>query len=173
MEGVTPNESGRQAPLFNSPLETGIRALVLLEAMHPRACCLTEMTWFDFLVVHTSDLKGQFEQDAPDSLHPDLPGRVGELYIRRSLVEESLKLMQLNHLIEVQHRGDGIYYIASEDAPSFVDLLQSPYSAKLKVRADFIANQFKGMAITEIEELIIDRFGRWKAEFGIEGTLNI
>jgi hypothetical protein len=43
---------------FNSPLETGIRALVLLEAFYPRQCDLIEMTWLDHLVVHTADLDG-------------------------------------------------------------------------------------------------------------------
>ena len=35
-------------PLFNSDVETGIRALILLEALHPRACNIAELTWFDY-----------------------------------------------------------------------------------------------------------------------------
>ena len=54
---------------FNSTLETGIRALVVLEAFHPRRCDLLEMTWLDHLVVHTGDLD---DPDAPSSLRPDL-----------------------------------------------------------------------------------------------------
>ena len=75
---------------FNSTLETGIRALVVLEAFHPRRCDLMEMTWLDHLVVHTGDLDGE---DVPESLHPDLPNRAGELLVRRQLVERSLRLM--------------------------------------------------------------------------------
>ena len=63
---------------FNSTLETGIRALVVLEAFHPRRCDLLEMTWLDHLVVHTGDLD---DPDAPSSLHPDLPNRAAELVV--------------------------------------------------------------------------------------------
>jgi len=66
---------------FNSTLETGIRALVVLEAFYPRHCDLMEMTWFDHLIVHTGDIDGQ---DVPESLHPDLPNRTGELLARIS-----------------------------------------------------------------------------------------
>src|SRR5471032_1851709 len=92
---------------FNSTLETGIRALVVLEAFYPRRCDLLEMTWLDHLVVHTGDLDGQ---DVPGSLHPDLPNRVGELLVRRQLVEKSLRMMQQVHLVEVFETEDGIAF---------------------------------------------------------------
>jgi hypothetical protein len=97
MENVTEGSRPHPHP-FNSALETGIRALVVLEAFHPRHCDLTELTWFDHLVVHTSDIQGE---DVPFSLHPDLPNRAGELLVRRRLVEESLLLMQRLHLVDV------------------------------------------------------------------------
>ena len=73
----------RPLPLFNSALETGVRALVFLNAAFPRVFDLSQLTWFDHLVVHTADVGG------PKSLHPDLPQRielcpkVGEGLIRR------------------------------------------------------------------------------------------
>lgn len=155
--------------LFNSPLETGIRALVLLEALYPRTCGLTEMTWFDHLVVHTADLDGVDGMQPPSSLHPALPGREGELYVRRSLVEESLHLMHQAHLVDVQYREDGVYFAASEDAPGFLNLLQAPYTVELKDRARWIAEQFSGLEIAEIESLVRKKIGRWTAEFHVEG----
>ena len=100
-------------PPFNSKLETGIRALVVLDAFYPRRCDLTEMTWFDHLVVHTGDLDGQ---NVPESLHPDLPNRAGELLVRRQLVEQSLRIMQQMHLIEVFECESGIEFCASESS---------------------------------------------------------
>ncbi|UWE17698.1 ABC-three component system middle component 2 [Herbaspirillum huttiense] len=151
--------------LFNSTLETGIRALVVLEAFYPRCCDLMEMTWLDHLVVHTGDLDGQ---DVPESLHPDLPNRAGELLVRRQLVEKSLRLMQQVHLIEVIETEDGIVFGASEDAPSYLDLLQAPYSLALKERANWMADRFAGMKTAEMRALIESRIGRWTAEFRIE-----
>ncbi|MDB6091196.1 MAG: hypothetical protein JWN85_3980 [Gammaproteobacteria bacterium] len=150
---------------FNSTLETGIRALVVLEAFYPRRCDLLEMTWLDHLVVHTGDLDGH---DVPGSLHPDLPNRVGELLVRRQLVEKSLRMMQQVHLVEVFETEDGIAFGASEDAPSYLDLLQAPYSVALKQRAKWMADRFAGMETTEMRALIEGRIGRWTADFRLE-----
>jgi hypothetical protein len=150
---------------FNSTLETGIRALVVLEAFYPRRCDLLEMTWLDHLVVHTGDFDGQ---DVPESLHPDLPNRAGELLVRRQLVERSLRLMQQVHLVELFETEDGISFAASEDAPSYLDLLQAPYSLALKQRAKWMANRFAGMHTAEIRALVEGHIGRWTAEFRAE-----
>jgi hypothetical protein len=152
-------------PPFNSTLETGIRALVVLEAFYPRRCDLLEMTWLDHLVVHTRDLDGQ---DVPESLHPDLPNRAGELLVRRQLVEKSLRLMQQVHLVEVFETEDGIAFGASEDAPNYLDLLQTPYSLALKERAKWMAGRFAGMQTAEMRALIESRIGRWTANFRAE-----
>lgn len=150
---------------FNSTLETGIRALVVLEAFYPRRCDLLEMTWLDHLVVHTGDLDGH---DVPESLHPDLPNRAGELLVRRQLVERSLRLMQQVHLVEVFETEGGIAFGASEDAPSYLDLLQAPYSLALKERAKWMADRFAGIETAEMRALIEGRIGRWTAEFQVE-----
>lgn len=155
-------KSTNAARPFNSTLETGIRALVVLEAFHPRRCDLLEMTWLDHLVVHTADLK---EQDAPSSLHPDLPNRAAELVVRRPLVEKSLRLMQQLHLIDVFESADGITFSASNDAPIYLDLLQAPYSLALKERAKWIAERFANKSALEMRQQMENRIGRWTADF--------
>lgn len=152
---------------FNSALETGIRALVVLEAFHPRRCDLLEMTWLDHLVVHTGDLD---DPDAPRSLHPDLPNRAAELVVRRPLVEKSLRLMQQLHLIDVLETEDGITFGASDDAPIYLDLLQAPYSVALKERAQWISERFANKAAAEMREQMERRIGRWTADFRVEET---
>jgi hypothetical protein len=159
MEKVT--EESRPHP-FNSSLETGIRALVVLEAFHPRQCDLIELTWFDHLVVHTGDIEGE---NVPGSLHPDLPNRAGELLVRRRLVEESLLLMQRVHLVDVVDGEDGISFAASEDAPSFLALLKAPYTVELKKRAEWMAKRFALLSKAAIRDLVDDKIGRWTAEF--------
>jgi hypothetical protein len=147
---------------FNSTLETGIRALVVLEAFYPRHCDLMEMTWLDHLVVHTGDFDGP---DVPESLHPDLPNRTGELLVRRQLVEQSLRIMQQVHLVDVFETETGIHFCASQDAPSYLDLLQTPYSIGLKARAKWIADRFASLSKDQIRGLIDEKIGRWTAEF--------
>lgn len=150
---------------FNSTIETGIRALVVLEAFHPRCCDLLEMTWLDHVVVHTGDLD---DPDAPSSLHPDLPNRAAELVVRRPLVEKSLRLMQQLHLVDVFETEDGITFGASDEAPIYLDLLQAPYSLALKERAQWIAERFANNPAVEMREQIQKRIGRWTADFRVE-----
>lgn len=152
---------------FNSALETGIRALVVLEAFHPRRCDLLEMTWLDHLVVHSGDLG---DPDAPRSLHPDLPNRAAELVVRRPLVEKSLRLMQQLHLIDVFETEDGITFGSSDEAPIYLDLLQSPYSTALKERAQWMAARFADKSTSELREQVEMRIGRWTADFRGEET---
>ena len=154
---------------FNSTLETGIRALVVLEAFHPRRCDLMEMTWLDHLVVHTGDLAGE---DVPESLHPDLPNRAGELLVRRQLVEQSLRLMQQVHLVEVHETEEGVQFAAGEEAPSYLDLLQTPYSTELKRRAAWMAERLAGLTTPQLREIVEATIGRWTAEFRQDETPN-
>lgn len=154
---------------FNSTLETGIRSLVVLEALYPRQCDLIELTWFDHIVVHTGDFG---DDDVPESLHPDLPNQTGELLVRRQLVERGLRLMQQVHLVAVVDTETGVQFCASEEAPSYLDLLQSPYSAQLKRRAEWMAKTFGGLTSAQIRELVEDKIGRWTAEFRQEKMIS-
>lgn len=147
---------------FNSTLETGIRAVVILNAFYPRQCDLMEMTWLDHLVVHTGDLDGD---DVPPSLHPDMPNRTGELLVRRSLIEKSLRMMIEIHLVDYLEGDRGFLFQASEDAPAYIDLLQSNYAVALKARAGWMSGRFAQMGTSEIKAVVEERIGRWTAEF--------
>jgi len=146
--------------LFNSPLETGVRAIVFLNAAFPRAFDVTEITWFDHLIVHTGDIGG------PPSLHPDLPQRSGELLVRRRLVEQSLQVMRRLHLVEFVPEGDaGLLYKASEEAVGVIELLRAPYSVALRDRAEWLVSTVLTRSRRELEDLVAERIGRWRIEF--------
>src|SRR4051794_18613760 len=83
----------KHMPAFNSPLETGVRALTILEAAFPNSCDLQRLVELDYLVVHSGDVGG------PESLHAPLPLRAGELLVRRELIEKGLLLMMSRGLV--------------------------------------------------------------------------
>jgi hypothetical protein len=155
-----------RAPLFNSTLETGLRTLIVLDAFHPRACSMSELVWFDHLVVHTTDLEG------PGSLHPDLPSRVGELLVRRRLVDNGVRLLLHADLINMVDNDQGLRFRAGDDAPSFLDLFTVPYAEALKARAAWLAGRFADMPEEDIREIVHHRLGRWTLEFQGEETLH-
>src|SRR5260370_40511187 len=132
-EEVAASPDSRPVPLFNSALETGVRAVVVLDAVFPRAFDITHLTWCDHLVVHTKDI------GVPTSLHPDIPQRTGELLVRRKLVEDGVNLMRRLHMIDADVDANGIQFRASEEASSFVEALRTNYAATLKKRAEWLA----------------------------------
>lgn len=155
--------------LFNGPLETGVRSVVILDAAFPTSYDLARLTWLDHLVVHTADIEG------PDSLHPDIPQRTGELLVRRRLVEDGLKLMARVHLVVGIPEPEGIMYCATDEGTAFVDSLRSPYAKTLKERAAWLATKLSDMSYHDLAALIEQRIGRWavefQGEFGKQGQL--
>lgn len=147
--------------LFNSPLETGIRAVLLLETIRPEMADLPEMVLFDHVVVHTADFGG------PPSLHPDVSGRRGEILVRRRLVEKSLELMQRFHLVEQHVNDNGIFYKASEEAAAYIDLLETDYSVRLKTCARWLGTQISEHSKSTFMALVRERLGVWDDTFGL------
>lgn len=145
--------------LFNSPLETGVRTVVLLNYAYPHAFDLKELTWLDHLVVHTGDIGG------PESLHPNVQNRNGELLVRRTLVEEGVALMRRVHLIEAKYGKTGIAYAAMDQTASFVTLLRSEYGRALKERAKWLIAYLAERGEEHLQEVIRQKIGRWTVEF--------
>ena len=145
--------------LFNSALETGVRAVVILDAIFPRSLDVAHLTWCDHLVVHTADIGG------PSSLHPDIPQRTGELLVRRRLVEDGVNLMRRLHMIDAEVGAHGIRFHASEESSSFVEALRTEYASDLKQRAAWLVTFLAGKSEEALAELISIRIGRWAVEF--------
>ena len=142
--------------LYNSPIEIGIRTLILLNELHPAALDITQLTWFNHVVVHTQDFGG------PASLHPNLDDRAGELAILRTLVQDGLLLIQRFNLISQQNTHDGILYAASDGSLAFISLMASDYSGQLIEKAKWVANVFFPMGKTEIEKIIQKKINMWR-----------
>jgi ABC-three component (ABC-3C) system Middle Component 2 len=145
--------------LFNSALETGARTVVLLNMAYPRAFDIKELTWLDHLVVHTGDISG------PESLHPNVPHRDGELLVRRSLVEQGITLMRRMHMIEAKYSSAGIVYSALDQAGPFVKLMRTEYGLALKARAQWLIGYLSERGEQHLHEVITQKIGRWAIEF--------
>lgn len=148
-----------QRGLFNSPFETGVRTVVLLEAAAPREFDLEQLTTLDHLVVHTADLGG------PESLHPPVEARWAELVVRRKLVQDGIALMMLKGLIRYHERQHGQYYAAGDEAATFVDHMISEYSQKLKSSAEWLTSFTQDLGREELRTLARRQFERWAVEF--------
>jgi hypothetical protein len=130
---------------FNSPLETGVRALTILTAVFPQGLDLQHLVFFDYLALHSGDAEG------PESLHTPLPLRSGELTVRRGLIERGIFLMMSRGLVERLVSSDGFQYIATDTAGAFLSMMSSQYILKLKERAEWVAETFGESTLEELQ----------------------
>ena len=79
---------------FNTPIESGLRSLIILAEGAPWFYDLQRLVYYDYLLVHSGDVL-----NGPQSLHPSLPHRSGEILVRRMIVESGLNLMFSKKLI--------------------------------------------------------------------------
>ncbi|PRB80217.1 ABC-three component system middle component 2 [Pseudomonas sp. MYb185] len=145
--------------VFNSALETGVRSLVILAANFPVALDLQRLVDFDYLVVHSGDVNG------PESLHPPLPMREGELLVRRKIIESGLSLMMSRGLVTRIAGAKGFFYQASDYAKPFVDSMATPYMRTLMDRAHWVGETFGNMDTAELQDLISRFFDKWTTQF--------
>lgn len=147
-----------QPQLFNTPLEAGVRALLILEAFAPQAFDLSMMSLLDYYIVHSSDAGG------PPSLHPEINARAGEYFVRRHLVEEGLLLMARASLVEQVLTGNGIAFRAHETATAMMDLFGSTYNRRLAQSAQWLAREAADQGIDPFIQSLKERLDRWTHE---------
>ncbi|OWY04621.1 threonine efflux protein [Thioclava sp. F1Mire-8] len=121
--------------LFNSPLEAGIRAIVILEMFEPKSFDISTLSLLDYFVVHTGDAGG------PPSIHPEIEARAGEFFVRRHLVERGVGLMVRASVLEQRVESTGITFRSHETASAMLDLMTSSYNRQLKTAAAWLANE--------------------------------
>ena len=144
---------------LNSPLEVGVRALVLLAESHPEPLDLAQLVVLDHALLHS----GEF--DGPPSLHPDLPAQAGELGMKRTVLEQALLVLIRAGLAGVEDRREGLMYTATDRGPVFVDVLEAPYVGSLRERAEWAIHDYfpradARVATREIVDRSTAHFGR-------------
>lgn len=147
-----------QPPLFNSPLEAGIRTVVILDAFAPCAFDIGTLSLLDYYLVHAGDA------GAPDSVHPDLEAREGEYFVRRRLVEEGTALMVRGFLVDRIHDDRGISFRAHEMAGAMVSLMNTPYNRRLKDAAEWLAERAEEQGLDRFLMRLRTGIDRWTLE---------
>jgi hypothetical protein len=149
------------ARTFNSPIETGVRALILLAESFPAQLDLQRVLEFDYILVHTGDV------DGPPSIHPALPLRSGELLVRRQLIERGLMLMMSCGLVGRYATPNGFMYRAEDAAGPFLDALTAEYLDELKDRAVWVIDRFSEMSDRDIRMMLSQVYDQRSREFQV------
>ena len=149
---------------FNSPLECGLRAVVLLVAVYPKELDLQRLVNYDYLLVHSGDVGG------PPSLHPAGPHRSGELLVKRPILEAGVSLMMTKSIIECVFSHAGIGYLAGNWSLSFLAGIESPYGRALRERAAWVAQTFEALSDDDLRAFMAQRWSAWGAEFELQAV---
>ena len=144
---------------LNGPIEVGIRALITLSANFPASLDLNRLVLFDYILLHSADLEG------PESIHPAIPKRQGELGLKRYLLEHSLRVPVRAQLVRIDATAGGLAYTATEEAEGFLASLTSDYANKLGDRARWVAEVFGGLQDSEVRSQLRTIFDEWAEEF--------
>jgi hypothetical protein len=164
-EEMTPADITHHRP-FNSPIETGLRALFVLDVTAPEKSDLQRLIVYDYLLVHSADPEG-----GPPSLHAAVPHRSAEWMVRRELLTSGLDLMFTKELLDKSFGKSGIQYAASELTHPFLGHLQSPYANRLRDLASWVSASFRSYSDEDLLQYMIKHLGRWGAEFNRESVL--
>jgi hypothetical protein len=143
---------------LNGPLEVGMRALVLLTEAFPRQLDAAQLVYLEHAMLHSGDL------DGPSSLHPELPASPGELGMRRRLIEQGLVVLMRAGLASMTATESGFLYVATEEAPGFIEVLESPYVHQLRERAAWLTEVYAPEG-TDVREGMRQITQRWSERF--------
>jgi hypothetical protein len=160
---LTENHQPRFVSGFNSPLECGLRSVVLLAQAFPQKLDVQRLVHYDYLLVHSGDVIG-----GPSSIHPATPHRSGELLVRRPLIEAGVKLMMSKSVIECEFSTNGISYLAGEWSVFFLDSLKTEYANSIKQRAKWVVKYFAAYKDDDLTVFIRSNWSNWGAEFEFE-----
>lgn len=149
----------RHAPVVPGPFEAGLRALVVLDAFHPRACSREELALLDHVVVHTADFGG------PPSLHPAHAGRAGEVSVRWHLIDEGLRMMAALGFAEESRCDGDARHAASGRGRRFVGVLDTGYAHALRERAAWAAGRYGKAESCQVRAILAELGRRPAAEW--------
>jgi hypothetical protein len=151
---------------FNSPLESGLRVLFILDAVGPDRCDVQRLLFYDYLLVHSGDVPA-----GPPSLHAAVPHRSGEWMVRRQLIASGVELMFAKELLDKTFSTAGITFGTSELTKPFLNHLASPYSSRLRELASWMSITFRSYTDDALRHFMSEHLGRWGAEFKQESVL--
>ena len=144
---------------LNGPLEIAVRVLTVLTEAFPTRLDLNKLVLLDHALLHSADLGG------PESLHPPVPIRSGELGMKRERIQEGVEVLMRADLAHMEPTPQGIHFWASERAAGFIRLLETEYARALTERAMWVVEHFGDMSDADLRGAMLTVSGHWAEEF--------
>lgn len=156
----------RNTNVFNTPLEVGLRLLYILNELQREGCDLQRLVYYDYILVHSSDVP-----NGPKSIHPSTPHRSTEILVKRELVKKGLTLMHSKQLVDSVFDSNGITYKATELTGPFIEYNNTEYASSLRRVATWLVNEFENYSDEKLSLFIKNNLDVWGGEFSKEALL--
>ena len=130
--------------VFNSSLEAGVRVVSFLDSYYPKSLDFELLMNVDYILVNSADFSG------PESLHPKIPNRKGELSSRRESVRGGIELMIRFNLIEIDLTHEGVFYRATEYANPYLELMRTNYSIAIRSNSEWLVSELNEMGFERL-----------------------
>ena len=132
--------------IFNTEFEVSMRLLLLLYSTNT-GLDEEKILYLDFFTIYAKNYKL-----GDDNINGDSKYMLNELTAQRRLIKESIKVLVLEGLIDVNNTKEGFIYKINNKGKSFCESMTSDYSKKYKKQATITREWFLNKTIKEIKD---------------------
>lgn len=132
--------------IFNTEFEVSMRLLLLLYSINT-GLDEEKILYLDFFTIYAKNYKL-----GDDNINGDSKYMLNEFTAQRRLIKESIKVLVLEGLIDVNNTKEGFIYKINNKGKSFCESMTSDYSKKYKKQATITKEWFLNKTIKEIKD---------------------
>ena len=145
--------------IFNTPIELGLRSLIILDTSQNQIMDLEKIMYLDYLCLNTFDIGG------PRSLHAAIPNRGVQVFSKKVLIQKGLSIMMTKELIQLVVKPNGFFYQITEAGKLFLTLFQTKYFLDLVNRSRWVVERWGNSSTDEIKTFIDVNIQNWGGDF--------
>ncbi len=123
--------------LFNTPFETGLRAMLILSVIRSCGMTIDRLSAYDFMTIYGKDF-----EVSNRNLHGDNSYSFSELSSKRSVCSEGIKMFVLDGLIAVNRTEDGFLYKLTVAGRKYIGTLESDYKDQYLAIAETVHKKY-------------------------------
>ncbi|MBI0401125.1 ABC-three component system middle component 2 [Cyclobacterium marinum] len=150
---------GEITKVYNSVIEIGMRALVILSYSPSISKSLDEIMILDHLALNTFDVGG------PVSLHAPIPNRGVQVYSKSKILNKSIQLLLSKELITLSATSNGFKYSINESGKNYLSYFESKYFHLLNDRVQWTMKNFGQMDESQLKKVVNQNLANWGEEF--------
>ena len=150
--------------VYNSNFEIAIRILVILLNLPFKRASTYKLMVLDHMSLNTYDVGG------PASLHAPIPNRGLQIYSRKEILNESIKLLISKDLIIINPNKNGLLYEITENGINYLTYFESKYFNQLKEKVEWTSEKFGKLSDGDLKIYVNQNLSKWGEEFMTDGN---